>query len=152
MENNNNKMLEKTREAIEDHIQMIIRKGANMTPPEIDILTKDICALEALKRIEDYNEGYSENSYNSSGNSYRRGRSQTTGRYVSRDSYHDGGSSNDGGSSQRYYDGGSGNSGYSGHSIQDRMVDRLERMYDEAQNEHERQTVQQWITRLRNGN
>ena len=47
------------------------------------------------------------------------------------------------GYSRRYYN------GYSGHSIQDRMIDKLERMMDEAQTEHERQTVQTWINRLR---
>ena len=99
-------ILEKTREAIEEHLQMIIRKNSNMTPMDIEIITKDICALEALKRIENVaSEGYSEES--------------------------------------------SGNSGYSGHSIQDRMVDKLERMIDEAQTENERKTVREWIQRLR---
>ena len=85
---------------------MIIRKNSNMTPMDIEIITKDICALEALKRIENVaSEGYSEES--------------------------------------------SGNSGYSGHSIQDRMVDKLERMIDEAQTENERKTVREWIQRLR---
>ena len=50
----------------------------------------------------------------------------------------------------RYYGGNSMSRDYSGHSIQDRMVDRLERMIDEAQSEHERQTVKDWINRLRN--
>ena len=144
------KILEKTREAIEEHLQMIIRKNSNMTPMDIEIITKDICALEALKRIENVaSEGYSEESSGNSGNSYRRGRSRSTGRYMSRDNYpdeyHDSGGSN----SSRSYDGGSGNSGYSGHSIQDRMVDKLERMIDEAQTENERKTVREWIQRLR---
>ena len=152
----NNKMLEKTREALEEHIQLIIRKGGNMTPPDIEILTKDLCALEALKRIE---QGESQNSFQANGNSYRRGRG-ANGQFVSRDSgnsgYYDDAScygdrgnsahSRDGGSSNRYYDG---NSGYSGHSIQDRMIDQLERMIDEAKTEHERQTVQDWIRRLK---
>ena len=51
-------------------------------------------------------------------------------------------------STRRYY-GGATHHGYSGHSIQDRMIDRLERMIDEAQTEHERQTVKDWIRRLR---
>ena len=143
------KVLEKTRKAVEEHLQMIIRKNSNMTPMDIDIITKDICALEALKRIENVGaEGYSEESSSNSGNSYARGRSRTTGRFVSRDAYHDGsyyGESN----SSRTYDGGSGNSGYSGHSIQDRMIDRLERMADEAQTDNERKTVHEWIQRLR---
>ena len=103
-----NKMLEKTREALEEHIQLIIRKGGNMTPPDIEILTKDLCALEALNRIE---QGEFQNSFQANGNSYRRGRG-ANGQFVSRDSgnsgyYGDGSStrSHDGGNSNRYYDG-----------------------------------------------
>ena len=147
-------ILEKTREAIEGHLQMIIRKNSNMTPMDIEIITKDICALEALKRIENGgSEGYSEESSGNSSNSYRRGRSRSTGRYMSRDSYPDEGGTDryydSGSNSSRSYDGGSGNSGYSGHSIQDRMVDKLERMVDEAQTENERKTVREWIQRLK---
>ena len=54
-----------------------------------------------------------------------RGRSPVTGRYVSR-----------------------GMNSYSGHSIKDRMIARLEGMYDEAQTEHERQVVDTWIKRI----
>ena len=36
-----------------------------------------------------------------------------------------------------------------GHSIQDRMIDRLERMYDEAQTDHERDVIGEWIDRMR---
>ena len=64
--------------------------------------------------------------------SYRRGRSPVTGRYISR-----------GEDNMSYHD------GYSGHSIKDRMVARLEDMMDEAKTDHERQTVSQWIDRLR---
>ena len=75
--------------------------------------------------------------------SYRRGRSPITGRYVSRDN---------GGSSRRYYDGNSSrNSNYSGHSILDRMVAKLEQMYDEANSDHERKIVQDWINRISYG-
>lgn len=93
--------------------------------------------------------------------SYRRGRSPVTGQYVSRDGgsgtsnrgYYDGGTSNrgsyeGGGSSRRYYDGGSRNSGYSGHSMRDRAIAKLEEMYDEAQTEHERRFLDEWIGRL----
>lgn len=175
-----NKILDKINDAVEDAIRPIIAKGASMTAAELDVLTKAVCTIEKIKQIEgssgNYDDGnsfdeYLRNSYNSydDGNSYRRGRSPITGRYVSRDAmpyhddYHDGGNSNrvyhDGGASntyhagtnsRRYYDGGSAHNGYSGHSIKDRMIDRLERMFDEAQNEHERQTVNEWINRLRN--
>ena len=36
-----------------------------------------------------------------------------------------------------------------GHSINDRMIDRLERMYDEAQSDHEREVIGSWIDRIR---
>ena len=49
--------------------------------------------------------------------------------------------------SRRYYDGYN-RSNYSGHSIRDRMISRLEEMFDEAQTEHERQTIQEWIDRV----
>lgn len=125
-----------------------------MTPAELEHLSKSICVIEKIKNIQREENG---GDYETSENSYRRGRSRTTGQFVSRDSsnnsnyrgYHDGGSNNsnryhDGGSTRGYYDG----SGYSGHSIKDRMISRLEEMYDEAQTEHERQVVQDWIDRL----
>ena len=38
--------------------------------------------------------------------------------------------------------------GRSNHSIKDRMVDSLERMYDEAATEHERNVVDEWIRKI----
>lgn len=134
------KMLEKINDAVEEAIRPILGKGAAMTAAELDVLTKAVCTIEKIKQIEDAENSYSDNSYGDGGNSYRRGRSATTGRYVSRDAA----PHFDGGTSRRFYDGG----GYSGHSIKDRMVAQLEKMYDEAQSEHERQTVSDWIRRL----
>lgn len=37
----------------------------------------------------------------------------------------------------------------SGHSINDRIIDRLERMYDEAQTDHEREVLGAWIDKVR---
>ena len=157
-----NKILEKINDAIEEAIKPIVNKGASMTPAELEILTKAVCTIEKIKQIEDadnysdyshnsYNGGNSYNSYDegnsNAGNSYRRGRSATTGRYVSRDSA----PYVSGYSSRRFYDGEHHN-GYSGHSIKDRMIAQLEKMYDEAQTEHERQTVNDWIRRLDSGN
>ena len=146
----NNKMLEKAREALEEHMQMIVRKGGNMSPPDIEILTKDLCALEALKRLEQ-GEGYSQSS---GGSSYARGRG-ANGQFVSRDggSYYGDGSSSrshDGGSSSRYYDGGSGNSGHSGHSRNDMTIYHIENLIDAAQTEQERQFLNEWLRRVKN--
>lgn len=144
---NLNKALEKAIDSLEDIIKGLTRKD-NMTPADLEHLSKTICTIERIKNIQRENDGgeYSENSY-------RRGRSRTTGRYMSRDGnsggyYDSSNNSNRGyydGNSSRYYD----SSGYSGHSIKDRMIARLEEMFDEAQSEHERQVVQEWIDRLR---
>lgn len=134
-----------TRTALAEYIKVITRKGGHMSPPEIEILTKAVCTLEALKRLENGSEGYSETSGDSS---YRVGRNQTTGRFMSRD----GGSSgsyHDNGNSSRYYDGNSNNTGYSGHSIHDRIVDTLERMMNETQGEYERQQIRDFIKKAR---
>ena len=91
-----------------------------------------------------------ENEY--SENSYRRGRSRTTGRYMSRDNsndYYDNSGRNyrdSGNSSRRYND----SSGYSGHSLKDRMIAKLEEMLDDTQSRHEEQFINQWIDRLAN--
>lgn len=61
---------------------------------------------------------------NSNTNVYAPMRSPVTGRYVSRDG------------------------GMSGHSLKDRMVARLEEMYDEAQTEYEREELRKEIRRI----
>lgn len=38
---------------------------------------------------------------------------------------------------------------YSGHSIQDRMIDRLEHMMDEATSQYEKDAIAEWIEKLR---
>lgn len=101
-----------------------------------------------LPNVIAHNNGYVPN--NSYGEIYdyysnQRGRSATTGRYVSRDSD----PRVDGYSTRRYYDGGENQrNNYSGHSIYDRMIAQLEQMYDKAQTEHERQVVNEWINRI----
>ena len=117
----NDKTLERIRESVEEAIRPLIKKGESMTPADLESLTKAVCIIEKIKRIEkgDFDDGYSENFFDNSG------------------------------SSSRSYGGNSMSRDYSGHSIQDRMIDRLERMMDEAQSENERQTVRDWIQRLR---
>lgn len=162
-----NKILEKINDAIEEAIKPIVNKGASMTAAELEVLTKAVCTIEKIKQIEDADNysDYSRNSYNggnpynyydegnnNAGNSYRRGRSATTGRYVSRDSA----PYVDGYSSRRFYGfktvNGMNEHGYSGHSIKDRVIAQLEKMYDEAQTEHERQTVSDVIRQINSGN
>lgn len=144
------KTLEKINDAIEEAIRPIISKGANMNAAELDVLTKAVCTLEKIQQIQEggnsgdeYSRSY--NSYDSEGNSYRRGRSSVTGRYISRDAM----PHFDGNTSRRFYDGES-SRGYSGHSIKDRMIAQLEKMYDDAKTEHERNLVNNWIRRIGN--
>ena len=111
-----------------------------MNPQDVKIMDD---AIELMLKTKELEGCFEENEYNSysDGYSMRRGRSMTTGRYVSRDSMPDGYSTRR--SYRDPYD-----YGYSGHSINDRMVSKLEDMYDEAKNEHERQVVDEWINRI----
>ena len=130
-----NAAIRRAKEKAEDLIRDITRKE-HISPAELEAVMKSVCLIMKVEGVNGGNdEGYNYDNGFSEG-SYRRGRSSVTGQYVSRDSSH------------RYYDGGSRNSGYSGHSIQDRMIAKLEDMYDEAHTEHERQVVQDWINRL----
>lgn len=63
--------------------------------------------------------------------SYRRGRSPSTGRYVSM-------------AERPRYEG-----GYSGHSINDKMIASLEKLMDKAESEYERQQIADEINDLR---
>ena len=132
------KTLRELRETIEEEIKKIAKKN-DITPAELENATKAVCLIEKIKmleRFDSYEDDYPESSYDapythmpehSMNSSYRRGRSMTTGRYMSRDNY---------------------DTGYSGHSIRDRMISKLESMVDEAKNEHEKQVVMDWINRL----
>lgn len=96
--------------------------------------------IEAMDNY-DYDDGVSLRNYPMSGEySMRRGRSPMTGRYVSRDM------------ERRMYDNrmNSYDHGYSGHSITDRMIDSLERLYDGAETEHQRNEIRAEIEHLRN--
>ena len=120
-------------ETIEDVIKDITSKK-DISPAQLEHLSKSVCIIEKLKSMQQQESEFSENSY-------RRGRSRATGRYMSRDN-----SNNyyDGNSSRRYNDA----NGYSGHSIRDRAIAKLEEMFDEAQSRHEEQFIQDWIDRL----
>ncbi len=124
---------------LEDALRSIAEKK-NISPMDIETATKALCALEQIKTME--------SGGGSSESSYRRRRSHD-GSYRSYE-----GGSNDSmsrdGSYRRSYDG-SYDEGYSGHSIKDRMVAKLEDMYDQAKSEHERQIVDEWIKRLEGG-
>lgn len=102
-----------------------------LSATEIKAATDAVCLLLKIKM---YREGGSEldmdgNSFRMWGgenSSHMRGRSPVTGRYVSRDS------------------------GYSSHSINDKMIARLEMAYDDAASQYEREEIRKEIERLRN--
>jgi hypothetical protein len=142
MTNLNDKLASDTLEMLEKMIGEINKK-ANITSAELDAL-KDAYNLRMSLC-----ECYGEDGMNENGSSYgryvmrgsygpdemygMRGRSPVTGRYISRDPMmHD-----DMMMDHR-----------SGHSIKDRMIARLEAMYDEAKSEHEREEIRKEIRRI----
>lgn len=145
--------LEALKRTLGKEIKTVAEKGS-MTPAELEAVTKAMCLYEMIderlmleggydtfRSADNYSQRYyrdnsmagmnSMNSYympdQMSYNSYARGRSPVTGRYVSRD-----------------YE-----SGRSGHSIKDRMIDQLERMMDQAGSEYERQEILREIEKMR---
>ena len=125
-------------DALEREIKGITKKDS-MSPAELINLKEALCAAKSImdmigelpKEANDANgNGYSfsikpgfkhgEYSGTMPDYSYRRGRSMTTGRYVSRG-----------------YDG----NHYSGHSIHDRMVAKLEELYNEGIGPHDEAVV-----------
>lgn len=150
-------LLHKIEDIVTEELKRVAKKG-DVQPAEWLNFKAAVCIMKEVKELErmlsetEMDEGYSSRSYNTpfmprmayDGNrTYRvegsydnqngsmsraRGRSRTTGRYVSRDSAYDMGRSN--------------------HSIKDRMVDSLERMYDEAVTEHEKATIDDWIHKI----
>ena len=125
------KMLERELETEMDKIE----QNGGISPDSIKTL-KDAFKLKKLVKECSEDDGYSS----------RRGRSRTTGRYVSRDSFgsYDGSRGSYGRGSYGSYDGMSnrGSYGYSGH---EKMIQHLERMYDDAEDEKERQMIEEWI-------
>ena len=79
-------------------------------------------AVCLIEKIDEIQNG----SYDDEGYSSRRGRNPMNGRYMSM------------------------RRGYSGHSIKDRMVSKLEAMMDEARSDYEREAIEEWIRKLEN--
>lgn len=139
------KVLNDFKEQIKEEIKKIMKKG-DLTPAELDNGMKAVCLVEKINEIlegsggMDYSQGwmpptrYPDYSYEDM-NSHARSRSPVTGRYISHGMH-----------GNSYTDM---SNGYSGHSINDRMIARLEDMYDSAKTEHERETVDRWIKRIR---
>ena len=130
---------------IEEELKKIVKKN-DITPAELENATKAVCHMEKILQYQ-YMDGMGDEEYSQSGRyyegryrsydeprmSYRRGRDSMTGRYVSRDDA----------SYRNSYD-----RRYSGHSIKDRMVDKLESMMDDAQTEYEKSMITKWIDHI----
>lgn len=116
-----------------------IDKSGTISPDNIKLL-KDAFKLKKLVKECCEEEGYST----------RRGRDAMTGRYVSRDYMsRDGSYDNMSRGSFGSYDGsyrGSYADGYSGHQ---KMIQHLEKMYDEAEDEKERQMISEWMRKAK---
>jgi hypothetical protein len=136
------KTLDELNGLIEKELRKMVDKG-DLSANELQAAEKAVCLMEKIIGLE---EGtYSQASYGRSYGymnhmdrmmddaSYERGRSPRTGRYVSRDG------------SYNY----SMNRGYSGHSIGDRAVDKLESMMDEAGSDYEREVIRKYISMIR---
>lgn len=139
--------LAELKRALDKEIRKVTAKN-DITPIELENMTKTLCLIEKIKMIEEgdeyWDDGQSGRHYPmmrsyvmdpnmmyyppNEGLSGRRMRSSTTGRYMSGHYTPD--------------------PGRSGHSIKDRMIAKLEEMYDEAKTDHERLMVDEWINRL----
>lgn len=136
-------------ERIEDEACRICKKDP-LSKDDVMILGQLVDMMKDLSTrttMDEYSDMYlTPDEYSERWHSMRRGRSPSTGRYTSMrsepymDSYRD---------SYEMRQMGSYNDGYSGHSINDRMIDALERMMDTAKTEHERETVRKRIEEIR---
>lgn len=141
------KVLEDVEALVLEEIKKVTRKG-EVLPNEWDNLKKAMCIWSECCSIKDHMSGIVDSDYGYSGRTYRmppisygvphhmdtgmsheRGRSSTTGRYISRGR----------------------DDGYSGHSIDDRAVASLERLYDNAQSQHEKERLDMLIQQIRSG-
>lgn len=118
---------------LETELDKIINSGT-ISPSNICTM-KD--AFKLMKLIGEYEE--MEGGY-----SGRRGRSRTTGRYMSRDSYDNSFGSYDGRGGSYRTDGSYRSYERSGHT---QIVSELEKLYGKAQDEKERMMIDEWIQR-----
>ena len=98
----------------------VLNQKPTLSPTEISAATDAVCLLMKIKKYEMGIEEFDDEQ------SYARGRSTVTGRYISRDM------------------------GYSSHSINNKMIEKLEMVYDDAHTQQERETIRREIDRLRN--
>lgn len=129
------RLASKTMELLDGCIEDMNKKN-DLTPADLEVLCKAYKLRRELKMDEGFDMGESEWDETSSMysrrnimprvymDSYAPMRSPVTGRYISRDG------------------------GMSSHSLKDRMIAKLEGMYDEAQSEYEREELRKEIRRI----
>lgn len=126
--------------------------AGTINPTQVKTITDAVCLM--LKTLE-YGE-WLQDGEDDIGASYRRGRNPMTGRYVSRrmgDSYvMDRMPMHEGSYGTRAYNMDAYDLDYSGHSIKDRMVAKLETMVDMAKTDYERQEVMNAIHKIESMN
>lgn len=148
----NTKLYTDVVERLEDEIKSLIKKES-LSPQELCNLKEALASVDhCLNIVGDLPEndqmrqsygvanGYSGNSWTITPgykrhyyddpymhDSYGRGRSPITGRYVSHGMDH----------------------GYSGHSVEDRMIAQLENMMDQTNSEYERKVIQEQIHKMK---
>lgn len=143
------KVLDDLKNVAKDQLKEIVDKK-DMTPTELKNAKDAVCLIKEIQEVEEgmnYGGEMSSRSYQGSyyGDwaSNRRGRDAATGQYTGRRSY---------GSDMESYPSRNYDMARSGHSIKDRMVDRLESMMDEAKTEYEREEVRRMINQIEMGN
>ena len=149
-------LIKNAESVLEKEIKKIVDKGEAITPAELENLKKSLCVIDMLnnygsgmpmndpensygysgawnmniRRVNDGPYAYGMNQMMRDTDSYGRGRSPVTGRYISH---------------------GQNSMGYSGHSIEDRMIAALEQQMDSAGSDYERSKIQEEINRIRMG-
>lgn len=153
---NEYEVYEKGRKVVVDELDKLFSKGS-LSPAETEAAKTAVCLLKEMDEVFGgegmMDDGYSERR---GGRMSRRSYDwpSTDGRMPYREyaiTSYDGRGGNQGGGR-----GGSsramsrdGRSGYSGHSINDRVVEKLENLMDSAESDYERQKIREFIRFVR---
>lgn len=128
---------EETKDLMLKELRKINSKG-DLSKDELCVIkemVETIYKMQIAEAMADGDDGYSEYMDDDMmrGRSYARGRDMHTGRYISR-------------RGRRSYEP---EPRMSGHSLNDRMVAKLESMMDNTNSDYERQHISEWIDKIR---
>lgn len=127
----------KLHESVDKELDKIAVKGTDFSAADVEVLYKLTCIKKNILTIEAMEDEYGDEGYS-------RDYYPTRSMYRSDHSY----GNYNGNYSGTRRDMRTGR--YSGHSINDRIIDKLERMMDEADSDYERQEISNWIAKARN--